>query len=183
MRVALGVRPSLTACERYADRRATSDRHGPDDGARDEYRAPLTGEPHGSAAFDAALKRLLAYDIFPPFLVRYRISTGATLAVGATIVQRIGIGIALEAAVRVVDVWDRTEGERRSAGFAYVTLQGHPERGIATFEVIADGAAVSVRLTAHSVPGSPITRLVRPIARVVQTAITKRALKRLASIA
>ncbi|MGI8847838.1 MAG: DUF1990 family protein [Candidatus Dormibacteria bacterium] len=89
--------------------------------------------------------------------------------------------ISVESATRVIDVWDVTEspdGSRR-AGFAYVTLPGHPERGVATFEVRREGNEVFVLLTARSVPGTWLTRALRPVVRVVQRAITRRALGRL----
>lgn len=137
-----------------------------------------------TAAFERVRGRLLAYDIFPPALVRYVICPEPPIRTGATIVQRVQLGIlALEAAVRVVDAWDRVEGEMREAGFSYVTLQGHPECGIASFRVRLGGdGTVTVSIDARSQPGLLLTRLGRPIARAFQRAMTKAALRRLAEI-
>jgi uncharacterized protein (UPF0548 family) len=85
----------------------------------------------------------------------------------------------LESATRVVDVWNGTPAPdgSRSAGFAYVTLQGHPERGVATFEVRQEREAVFVVLTARSVPGTMLTKVVSPVTRLVQRTVTKQAVR------
>lgn len=127
--------------------------------------------------------RLLAYDVFPPTLVRYAICPAGPIRVGATIVQQILLGpLALEMAVRVVDAWDRSEGAIHEAGFSYVTLEGHPERGIATFRVRLDEAGgVTILIDARSRPGLLLTRIIRPIARALQRTLTQAALHRLAA--
>jgi hypothetical protein len=80
--------------------------------------------------------RLLSYDIFPPRFLRFVICPPGELVVGSVIVQRVGFGpVALESAVRVVDVWQRQTDGGQEAGFTYVTLAGHPERGVASFKV------------------------------------------------
>jgi uncharacterized protein (UPF0548 family) len=136
-----------------------------------------------TTAFERVRRRLLDYDIFPPSLVGHLITPDGPIARGSTIVQRIGVGVIfVESATRVVDVWDTvapSDGSRR-AGFAYVTLQGHPERGVATFEVHQDGDGVFVVLTARSVPGTLLTGVASPLMRVLQRAITRRAVERLA---
>lgn len=137
-------------------------------------------------AFERVRRRLLDYDIFPPALVGKLVTPDGPIVRGSTIVQRLGLGaIFVEAATRVVEVWDTVEPSdgSRSAGFAYVTLQGHPERGVATFEVRQEGDAVFVVLTARSVPGTFLTRMASPLMRVVQRGITRRAIKRLAGAA
>ena len=49
------------------------------------------------------------------------------------ILQRLGRGPArFEFAVRVVEKWDRHTPNGLDAGFTYVTLEGHPERGTET---------------------------------------------------
>jgi len=123
----------------------------------------------------------MAYDIFPPPIFRHRACPPGSLSPGTTIVQRVGVVVALEFAVRVVDVWDTVEGDHRSAGFTYVTLRGHAECGVETFEVRKSGDSLSVLVTATSLPATWITRLLRRIARRVQIALTRRALIRLAS--
>ena len=63
-----------------------------------------------------------------------------------------------------------------------MTLRGHPECGVATFQVRLDqDGVVTVVLDVRSEPGLLLTRLGRPFARAFQNAITKAALRRLAS--
>jgi hypothetical protein len=89
--------------------------------------------PNGNAlaAFERVRERLLAYDIFPPWLMRHASCPAGRLAEGTTIVQRELVGpLALEMAVRVLAVWDRSDGVAREAGLSYVTLVGHAECGV-----------------------------------------------------
>jgi uncharacterized protein (UPF0548 family) len=75
----------------------------------------------------------LRYDIFPPTRLRSRVCTpDGIVSIGATIVQRVRLGpVTLETAVRVIEHQRSAESGR----FAYATLDGHPEQGIASFEV------------------------------------------------
>ena len=133
------------------------------------------------AAFERIRARLFAYDIFPSRVMRNVICPGPAIERGTLIVQQVGIGpLRLEFAVRVVEVWDRATDGQRDLGFRYVTLAGHPERGVASFAVHRDESEV-VRLTldARSQAGTLLSHLGRPIARPAQLAITKAALKRL----
>lgn len=183
MRVALTRIPATPDGERYLRRPTTSGREGPGDGVLDTYceLVPLRQGEVASAAFERVYQRLCRYDIFPPTLVGSRIFPDGGITDGCTIVQRLGVGwMFLESATRVVDIWDMVDGYgSRRAGFAYVTVQGHPERGVATFEVHKVGDVVSVVLTAHSTPGTALTRLARPVTRMVQRAVTRRAVWRL----
>ena len=176
--------PGPAACAHWSRTPATSPPSGLPNAGVDHYAAPVRVRPgeSASAAFIHVRDRLLAYDVFPPALIRYAICPAGSIRAGATIVQQILLGpIALEMAVRVVDAWDRSEGGAREAGFSYVTLQGHPERGVATFRVRLDAAgAVTVLIDARSRPGLLLTRLGRPIARGFQRALTRAALRRLA---
>lgn len=176
--------PDSASCARWGRAAETSPPSGPPDPTIDHDAAPVRVRP-GEGAADAFVRvrdRLLAYDVFPPALVRSAICPAGPLRAGATIVQQILLGpLALEMAVRVVDDWDRSEGGAREAGFSYVTLQGHPERGVATFRVRLDEAgAVTVAIDARSRPGLRLTRLGRPIARALQRGLTRSALRRLA---
>ncbi len=134
------------------------------------------GESLGEA-FDRVRHRLLAYDIFPPTFLRYAFCGEGAVVEGQTIVQRFGVGVAIEAAVRVTKVWETLELGNRVCGFAYSTLPGHPERGVATFEVRLAGDTVAVVLTARSVARTPV--VTRPVAKAIQRAITRRAVRRL----
>ena len=78
---------------------------------------------------------------------------------------------------RVVYVVD--EADRQ--GFAYGTLEGHPERGEESFviECDPDTATVTATVTAFSKPGKLSTRLLGPLGRVLQNWMTNRYLNAL----
>jgi uncharacterized protein (UPF0548 family) len=126
-------------------------------------------------SIESALARLVRYDIFPPTRLRSRVCTpDGLVALGATIVQRVRLGpIALETAVRVIE----HQLTAQSGRFAYATLEGHPERGIASFEVEHDGADLRFIAQAWSRPGNLPARIGRPLARSFQRAITREALQ------
>lgn len=75
-------------------------------------------------------------------------------------------------------VW--AERTSTSCGFAYGTLPGHPERGEERFEVrITETGEVVFSIVAFSAPGRWFTRIGGPIARRVQTVMTRRYLEAL----
>lgn len=149
----------------------------------DHYQAdvPIGTESTASAAFDRIRTRLFTYDMFPPWLIHHALCPPGPITEGTTIIQRVALGpIALEMAVRVIAIWNRQHGSLHEAGFTYATVEGHAERGIATFQVNWDeGQRVSVLIDARSLPGTVLTRLGRPAARLFQRAITVAALRRL----
>jgi uncharacterized protein (UPF0548 family) len=191
MNLVLAARPpGADRCARWSRAPTTSSPSGPPDAAVDHYQAKARVRPGEtpSTVFVRLRDRLLAYDIFPPGIVQATICPAGTIAAGATIIQRIVLGpLALEAAVRVIEVWDRpvasgagATGGGSVAGFRYVTLRGHPECGVASFEVrVEPSGAVMVLLDARSRPGTWLTRLGRPFARRFQRALTRAALRRL----
>jgi uncharacterized protein (UPF0548 family) len=186
MKLVLNARSSpAAACERWQTADATSPPTGPDRATLDHYRAPVEVGPNGNAlaAFERVRERLLAYDIFPPWLMRHASCPAGRLAEGTTIVQRVLVGpLALEMAVRVLAVWDRSDGVAREAGLSYVTLAGHAERGVVVFRVRLEAdRRVVILIDARSRPGLLLTRLGRPFARLFQRAATRAALRRLAS--
>ncbi len=134
----------------------------------------------GDALFDAALDELMRYHVFPPHRMRSRVcSPDATVAPGATIIQRLFLGlIGFECATRVTKVFDERSAEIRRAGFAYGTLAGHPERGRATFAVERPLDHGPTRFTIETVsePGHWLARLAAPVARRAQRRATAEAL-------
>ena len=133
----------------------------------DEYSADFVGD------FERAVEALLAYEIFAPHRMIARVCTPAgRVAVGATIIQRLFLGpVSIESAVRVIEV-DRTLD---AASFAYATLKGHPELGVASFAVRRAGTAVRFEAQAWSRAGHWLAALGRPIARAIQRSITREA--------
>ncbi|HZU11929.1 MAG TPA: DUF1990 family protein [Chloroflexota bacterium] len=185
MRLVLTWRsPPSASCARWSSTPETSSAEGPANATVDHYEAAVVGRPGDSSwyAFDRARYRLLRYDIFPRRLIRYALCPPDTLREGATIVQRIVLGpVSVEMAVRVIDVWDREEGNVREVGFTYATLVGHAECGVATFRVRRDqDQGVRILIDVRSRPGTRLTHLARPVSRLFQRAITRAALRRLA---
>jgi uncharacterized protein (UPF0548 family) len=64
--------------------------------------------------------------------------------------------------------------EANSFGFAYGTLPGHPEQGEEAFHISrASGGEVSFEIIAFSRPADVLARLGRPVARMIQSHVTK----------
>lgn len=149
------------------------------DGVHDVYSLPLAGTEDAEAVVARALTVLLRYDVFPAYRMRHHVCTvDNKLRPGALVVQRVFAGpVAVEAAVRVTDVFDeRARGGQ--AGFTYVTLQGHVERGVATFSVGLDAARVpTLRIESWSRPGNALAALGRPFLRQVQRSSVRAALR------
>lgn len=124
---------------------------------------------------ERALERLFTYDIFPPRRMRARVcAPDGVVVIGATIVQRVFIGpVALETAVKVVEC----EQSPRRGFFAYGTTDGHPEEGIASFEVLSDPSGIKFVAQAWSRPGNAAAIIGRPISRWLQKAFTVEAVK------
>ena len=125
----------------------------------------------GSARFEEASHVLLHWDMHRRSGLGVQPSS-LTVEEDSVAVMRLGIGIAsIQAPVRVVYLVD----EPRRRGFAYGTLQGHPERGEEAFVVERrDDDSVAFTLTAFSRPAWWIVRVTGPIVRGVQALITNR---------
>ncbi|RYZ01165.1 MAG: DUF1990 family protein [Myxococcales bacterium] len=139
-------------------------------GIHDTYSVPLLGAEAPGSLVARALAVLLRYDVFPPHRMRHHVCTpDATLRPDALVVQRVIAGpLAVEAAVRVTDVFDERASDGH-AGFSYVTLQGHVERGVATFSVGLDAAgAPTFRIESWSRPGTALLSAARPFLRRMQ---------------
>jgi len=94
------------------------------------------------------------------------------LRVGTRMRMRIGVG-PLRFVAPCVVVWAERTAE--SAGFAYGTLPGHPERGEERFAILlADTDDVVFRITAFSAPGRWFTRWGRPVGQWMQARMTRR---------
>lgn len=156
-------------CETWATCAPTASAAAPV-GLHDVYAAPLDGMAAPDTVVARALGVLLRYDVFPAHRMRHHVCTDdRQLRSGALVVQRLIAGpMAVEVAVRVDDVFDeRTRGGH--AGFTYTTLQGHVERGTATFSVGLDEAgAPLLRIESWSRPGNALMFLGRPFLRGLQ---------------
>ena len=95
----------------------------------------------------------------------------ASLEVGQTVVVALALpGITAVAPCRIV--WADDEADR--FGFAYGTLDGHPERGKESFLITRGEAGVRFEIVAYSRPAAALARLAGPIARRIQTSVTHR---------
>jgi uncharacterized protein (UPF0548 family) len=151
----------------YAERGATQGRLPA--GYRDLRREVTLGT--GTPRFEHASHVLMHWDMHRRSGLRVCASS-LTVEEDSVAVMRLGVGIAaIQAPVRVVYVVD----EPRRRGFAYGTLQGHPERGEEAFVVEHRGDdTVVFTLTAFSGPAWWIVRVTGPIVRVVQSLVTNR---------
>lgn len=99
------------------------------------------------------------------------------LVAGTVVLMRWGFGpLSVRIPCRVVQVVD----EPRRKGFAYVTLEGHPEAGEEQFllEQLDDGSIVCT-ITAVSKPASTLAKIGGPATRAVQHHMTQRYLRAL----
>jgi uncharacterized protein (UPF0548 family) len=113
-------------------------------------------------------------------LLDWRMHRGAGLAVdapgpvvpGARVLLRIGAGpFRITAPCRVVYRIDQPDRQ----GFAYGTLDGHPESGEEAFVVhLTGGGRVRFRITAFSRPDSGLARLGGPLTVLAQEIATHR---------
>jgi uncharacterized protein (UPF0548 family) len=108
-------------------------------------------------------------------------STDSPAVIGTNSLGRLGVGpVGIPIPCRVV--WVVDEPDR--TGFAYGTLQGHPESGEESFLVTREGDEVFFTLRAYSRPATWYARLGGPATRTAQSLFAHRyahALKRLAT--
>ncbi|MGH1563167.1 DUF1990 family protein [Mumia sp. DW29H23] len=125
----------------------------------------------GGALFDAAATRLLTLGMHRA-AGNTVVATQVPVVEGAVVVQRLRLGpLRFDAPCQVVAVVD--EPARR--GFAYGTLDGHPECGEERFEVAIDAEGrVTARIRAFSRQARWFTRLAPAPSRLVQRWMTAR---------
>ncbi|UDY24709.1 DUF1990 family protein [Nocardioides sp. Kera G14] len=117
-------------------------------------------------------------------LFAWQVQEGAGLTVrasgqveqGAVVEMRLGVGpVAARPRCLVVAVIDEPD----RVGFAYGTLEGHPESGEEAFLITRTSEGIQFRVTAFSRPATALGRLAKPVAERVQDAITERYLRAL----
>lgn len=148
-------------------------------GTHDLYSVALPRAHAHDDAFDRAAALLFRYDVFPPHRMTSLVCTpDRRIATGATVIQRIVTGpVVMEMGVRVVTVLDDVRDGARRAGFRYATLEGHVERGTATFVVREQpDQSIAFEIESWSKPGHWLAWLGRPVARLTQRTFTREAL-------
>ena len=144
-----------------------------------EVHLPVTAGAGAATAAKSAAMALMRYRIFPPSRMRAHVcSPDERITAGVTVIQRVFIGpMALEMAVRVLDVFADQDGPH-GTGFTYGTVQGHSERGLATFSIhAASSDSLLFRIESWSRPGNALAYFGRPVARLVQRTFTREALE------
>ncbi|MDJ0382789.1 DUF1990 domain-containing protein [Streptomyces sp. G-G2] len=119
----------------------------------------------GRAAFEAAGAALTTFGLHRATGMRVRAEHGAVRP-GSRVEVGIGLGpLRISAPCEVI--WTAYEPAR--VGFAYGTLDGHPECGEESFLVeLAEDGAVWFAVIAFSRPGAWYTRLAGPLIPVLQ---------------
>lgn len=130
--------------------------------------------------------RLFHYDIFAPSLMEgFIFSSTDEIEKDAIIGQRVFLGlVALEMAVKVIDVFDEDEATSRKSGFTYQTLKGHPEEGCATFSIEQNLKSGQITFTIASISklGLPFGNLFGWIALGIQKRSIEQAFKHFSRI-
>ncbi|MFL1379473.1 DUF1990 family protein [Nocardiopsis protaetiae] len=131
----------------------------------------------GGDDFRAAAEALMRWDVHRGAGLTVRADPGPARA-GGRVVLGFGVGpLRVWAPCRVLYTVD----EPRRRGFAYGTLDGHPERGEELFCVEhGERGEVVLSITAFSAPALWWSRLAAPLSRAVQRRITDRYLRVLA---
>lgn len=131
---------------------------------------------HGRGDFERAADALLAGEAQRRAGARVELSE-TPMREGTRVTMRLGLGI-LAFRIPCLVVWaERTD---ISAGFAYGTRAGHPERGEERFTLtLRPSGEVAFDIAAFSAPGRWFTRVGAPLGRVVQAWMTRRYLRAL----
>jgi uncharacterized protein (UPF0548 family) len=130
----------------------------------------------GREHFERAADLLLAGEVQRRAGARVELSD-TPMREGSRVTMRLGLGI-LSFRIPCLVVW--AERSETTAGFAYGTLPGHPERGEERFTLtMLPTGEVAFDIAAFSSPGRWFTRVGAPIGRVVQARMTQRYLRAL----
>ena len=165
--------------------------HGPQPhDKRDNHERGIGWEGAGVPEADGIAHRvadaILRFDVFPPSLLA-GVTRRTPVEVGDTIGLRYPFvpGLDLFFAARVIDRFDKVDGDRWRSGFTYRTLIGHPACGEETFivEKVLTTGRVTAALRSWSRPGLWIASLTYPIVRRLQVRAAGAALDHLEGIA
>ena len=141
-----------------------------------EHRARIGS---GDRVFRRAGEALMNWRMHRAAGIRIK-ATDSPAVIGTNALGRLGIGpLGLPVLCRVV--W--TVNEPTRIGFAYGTLEGHPESGEESFVVTREGDDVWFTLRAYSRPAAWYARLGGPATRATQTLFAHRYAQALISFA
>lgn len=157
---------------------------------RDNHERVVGWEGAGSPEADGIARRvadaILCFDVFPPSLLA-GVTRRTPVQIGDTIGLRHSFvpGLDLFFATRVIDRFEKVEGNQWWCGFTYRTLIGHPACGEETFIVEKNltTGRVTAALRSWSRPGLWIASLTYPIMRRLQVRAAGAALDHLEAVA
>ena len=128
---------------------------------------------HDADAFASMAERLMTWQVHEGAGLGVAASVGRARA-GAVVELRIGPPpLQVRAPCRVVRVVDEPD----RVGFAYGTLDGHPERGEEGFFVERVAGEARFTIVAFSRPATALARVGGPLTRLVQDRVTERYLR------
>ncbi|WP_309635272.1 DUF1990 domain-containing protein [Aeromicrobium sp. SORGH_AS_0981] len=128
---------------------------------------------HDADAFASMVERLMTWQVHQDAGLGVVASAGRVQA-DAVVELRIGPPpLQVRAPCRVVNVVDEPD----RVGFAYGTLDGHPERGEESFFVDRVAGEARFTIVAFSRPATALARVGGPLTRLVQDRVTERYLR------
>jgi hypothetical protein len=181
----LGQQPDLADLERRPTSPGVERGPGPRD-RRDHYERVVAreapGEPLPDGPFRSLVREVMAYRIFPVWLVegvlrREPMQSGDTYGICYHFLP----GLDLFFGGRVTETFDGPMGTVWRAGFSLRTVEGHAELGEETFQVQKDllTGEVRVAITSWSRPGHWLAKLAAPWVRWTQVRACRLALDEL----
>lgn len=124
-------------------------------------------------SFDQAAERLMTWQVQERAGLRVAASESRVVE-GEVVLMKLGVrAAALRIPCRVVHVIDEPE----RVGFAYGTLQGHPESGEEQFLLERRGEEIRFTVHGFSRPSSTLVKLLGPAGRRFQSIMTTRYLR------
>lgn len=127
--------------------------------------------PVAGGIFYKLKAEILAYQIFPPSLIRGELQRSPIQQGDLVGIRFVALwGLHLFFVAEATQVFEEEQAGLWAAGFYYQTLQGHPECGEERFAVEKnmETGEIQVSLSSYSRPGLWYTALVRPLLRRLQ---------------
>ncbi len=112
--------------------------------------AERPGAPEPGGPWERACGLVRDYQFSPPEIVRAIYDATAPLHGRDMLLEARFHGLHFYCGVRVTEVVDSDDGERRVSGWGYQTLRGHLERGKVTYQVVKHRATGEVEFVASS---------------------------------
>jgi hypothetical protein len=132
---------------------------------------------------DLPLDFFFNYNLFPPDIMRFKTQwelEDRRMKIGDTVLQQVSLppfqplSLKIVFGVRINSIIH----EKSRAGFSYVTLKGHIEKGESTFTIEQLDDELIFKIHTYSEPGSVLSKLLGPVFSLpYQAYCTRQALK------